>query len=302
MIRKKIVVLLLFLLVSVAVTIPSFAQLTDLARIEYTYFPQTDSDNSFRRARAFVNVPIQIDDDAYIVTGLEYRNVHLKLLDSIPFNKSDNERFQNMVVTIGFTDKLESGWRYAIQGEARLASNFSGDGIVGDDYVFGGSFYFIKDRTGDEEKNQPKKPWRLIIGLNYSTTAGRPFPLPFVNYYREFAPKWTYTAGVPKSNIKYEFVKDMKLQGFVTLDGFFANLQVNEPLAGTNLVAENVSMTTLLSGLGYEWEIIDHVVFYVYGGYTLLNDIRLRDGKGDDVFTLNETNTFYGRSGIKLKI
>ena len=61
-------------------------------------------------------------------------------------------------------------------------------------------------------------------------------------------------------------------------------------------------MTTLLSGLGYEWEFIDHFVFYIYAGHTLINDIRIRDGKGDDVFTLNDVNTFYGRSGVKLKI
>lgn len=280
---------------------PVHAQLTDLARVEYTYFPQKDSDNSFRRFRAFANVPIQINDDAYIVTGFEYRNVHLKLLDSLPFNTSDNERFQNFVVTLGFTDKLESGWRYAIQGEARLASNFAGDGLNRDDYVFGGSFYFIKDRTGKKGEETPEKPWRLVLGLNYSTTAGRPFPLPFINYYREFAPKWSFGLGVPKSNLKYEFVPNMKLQAFVTLDGFFANLQENEPLVSGGL-AENISMTTLLSGLGYEWEFVDHVVFYVYAGHTIINDIRLRDGNGDDVLTLNDTNTFYGRTGIKLKI
>ncbi|RDK84765.1 DUF6268 family outer membrane beta-barrel protein [Marinirhabdus gelatinilytica] len=293
---------LLFLLAMVTITIPTFAQLTDLARVEYTYFPQKDSDNSFRRARAFINIPIQLDDDAYLVTGLEYRNVHLKLQDSLPFSISDNERFQNMVLTIGFTDKLESGWRYALQGEARLASNFSTGDIIRDDLIFGGSFYFIKDRTGENLENPPDKPWRLILGLNYSTTAGRPFPLPFVNYYREFAPKWTYTAGVPKSNIKYEFVKNMKLQGFITLDGFFSNIQENEPVDNTQTIAENVSMTTLLSGLGYEWEFIDHFVFYVYAGHTLINDIRLRDSNGDDVFTINDTNTFYSRGGLKVKI
>jgi len=298
---KKELPLLLFLTM-VTIISTAHAQLTDIARIEYTYFPQSNSDNSFRRARAFINIPIQLDDDAYLVTGLEYRNVNLKLLDNLPFDTSNSERFQNMVVSVGFTDKLENGWRYAIQGEARLASNFSEGNINKDDYVFGGSFYFIKDRTGKDEKNPPEKPWRLVLGVNYSTTAGRPFPLPFVNYYREFAPKWSFGLGVPKSNIKYEFVKDMKLQGFVTLDGFFANLQENVTIGSTQVIGENVSMTTLLSGLGYEWEFIDHFVFYVYGGYTLINDIRLRDGNGDDVYTLNDTNTFYGRTGVKLKI
>ncbi|MDX1461820.1 MAG: DUF6268 family outer membrane beta-barrel protein [Marinirhabdus sp.] len=278
-----------------------FAQLTDLARIEYTYFPQDDSDNSFKRFRAFANVPFQVDDDAYIVSGLEYRNVNVVLGDPLPFNKKDIEHFQNFVLTLGYTDKMESGWRYALQGEARLASNLEAK-MVSDDFIFGGSFYFIKDKTGDNLEDAPKKPWRLVLGLNYSTTAGRPFPLPFVNYYREFAPKWSYGLGVPKSNLKYEFIPKHQLQLFATLDGFFANIQENVAIQGTNLIGENISMTVALAGLGYDWEFVDHFVFYVYGGHTLINDIRLRNSDGDDVFTISDTNNFYARGGVKLKI
>ena len=47
----------------------SYSQLTDLARIEYTYFPQDDSENTFKRFRAFVNYPIQLSEDGYLVIG-----------------------------------------------------------------------------------------------------------------------------------------------------------------------------------------------------------------------------------------
>lgn len=276
------------------------AQLTDIARVEYTYFPQSDSENSFKRFRVFGNVPFQIDDDAYIVAGFEYRNIFLKLQDSFPFQTTNIERYQSFKASLGFTDKLNNGWRYALLGDVRVASNLQRS-LVRDDFIFGGSIYAIRDKTGDDSNS--KKPWRLILGLVYSTTAGRPFPLPFVNYYREFAPKWTYTMGIPKSNIKYEFLPKMRLQGYVTLDGFFANIQNNVAINdGTQNLASNISMRTLLSGIGYEWEFVEHCVFYAYGGYTLLNDIRLEDPNGDNVFTINDTGSFYTRGGIKIKI
>lgn len=297
---NKLTMLLLFL-TTVAMDGISYAQLTDIARIEYTYFPQDKSDNTFSRFRAFFNVPVQLDDDAYLVPGFEYRNVNVKLGEPVPFNKSDKEHFQNFTVTLGFTDKLKSGWRYAFQGEARLASNFEFT-LVPDDLIFGGSIFFIKDRTGKDNENPPKKPWRLVLGITYSTTAGRPFPLPFVNYYREFAPKWSYGLGVPKSNLKYEFIPKHQLQLFATLDGFFANIQENAPIEGTDLIGENISMTVALGGIGYDWEFADHFVFYVYGGHTFINDIRLRDGSGNDVYTIDDRNNFYARSGVKIKI
>lgn len=281
----------------------SYSQVTDLARIEYTYFPQDDSENTFKRFRVFANYPIQLSEDGYLVIGVEYRNVDLDLGDDLPFQKENIQEFSNYAGTIGYTNKMKNDWRYAFQAELRLASNFT-DGIVSEDYIIGGSAYFIKDRTGDEE-NAPEKPWRLVLGLNYSTTAGRPFPLPFINYYREFATDWSFGLGVPKSNVKWEFVPNHELQGFVTLDGFFANIQ--EDLAvtqsnGQQDLGNNISMTTLLSGLGYSWKFIEHFEFYLYFGHTIINNIRIEDDKNNEVYTINDQNNFYGRTGIKLKI
>ncbi|GER59744.1 DUF6268 family outer membrane beta-barrel protein [Patiriisocius marinus] len=295
---------LVFILVSFLFVQNSNAQLTDLARLEYTYFPQDNSDNTFKRLRAFVNYPYEIYEDAYLVVGVEYRNVNLLLRDNLPFDNNNIERFQSFTGSLGFTDKMENNWRWAVQAEIKLASNFD-NSITGDDYIFGGSAYFIKDRTKLTQENMPKKPWRLIMGLNYSTTAGRPFPLPFINYYREFAPKWSHTLGVPKSNVKYKFVPGMAFQAFITLDGFYANIQENTPISlpdNSQLLGENISLTTLLSGLGYEWEFMDHFVFYVYGGHTIINEIRFRDSAGDNVYVINDENNWYGRSGIKVKI
>ena len=199
---------------------------------------------------------------------------------------------------------MKNDWRYAFQGELRIASNFT-DGIISDDYIVGGSVYFIKDKTGISEENPPEKPWRLVLGLNYSTTAGRPFPLPFINYYREFAPKWSYGLGVPKSNVKWEFIPNHELQGFITLDGFFANIQDNVVVTqanGDQDLGNNISMTTLLSGIGYSWEFIDHFEFYLYFGHTIINDIRIEDDSNNEVYTINDQNNFYGRTGVKFKI
>src|SRR5690606_12747520 len=90
------------------------------------------------------------------------------------------------------------------------------------------------------------------------------------------------------------------LQSFITLDGFYANIQddINLPDGG---IGSTISMTTLLSGLGYEYYFTDHLLLYLYAGHTIINDIRLRDDDGDDVLTINDKNSFYGRTGIRFK-
>ncbi|MCX2839361.1 DUF6268 family outer membrane beta-barrel protein [Salinimicrobium sp. MT39] len=275
-------------------------QNTDLARIEYTYFPQSDSDNSFRRFRTFANFPIKLKKEgSYLFPGIEYENINFKYEDKAPVTgREDLDRYQSFTASLGYTFKMQKNWRFAATAGVMLASNFELGEALNDDLLYTGSVFFIKDENGEETL----KPWRLILGLHYSTTSGMPFPLPVVNYYREISPNWSYSAGVPKSNLKYSFNEKHHLQLFATLDGFFANIQNNRVMSTTGQVAENISMTIVLGGIGYEYNFIKHLVYYLYAGHTIMNDIRLRDGDKDDVYEINKTNTFYGRSGIKFKI
>lgn len=292
-----------FLLLGV-VTFPAMAQSTDLARIEYTYFPQSDSDNSFRRFRTFVNFPIKLsDNDAYLIPGIEYRNVHFKYKNDEAFSTNNLDRFQSFTGKIGYTFKMNEVWRFGAETGVKVASNFTTNELVRDDFIYTGSVYFIKIK----EDERYVEPWRLILGLSYSTTTGFPFPLPVINYYKRFDGKWSYGLGIPKTNLKYYFNDKHQVQGFVTLDGFFANIQQNfNPYPQTrpdaNRLAESMSMTIVLSGLGYQYNFTDNISFYAYAGYTVMNDIRLRDKDREDIYTIDDTNTFYARSGLKFSI
>lgn len=292
--RLKTIIAILF----IVFTTTTYSQTSDLFRVEYTYFPQSDSDNTFRRFRTFINVPIKIGEDSYLVPGFEYRNINMKLRDEFSFVTNDKERFQSLNPSLGYTWKMKNDWRYAVKAGIIITSNFN-DKLTSDDYVFEGEAFLIKDKT-DLELTDQTKPWRLILGINYSTISGRPYPLPIINYFRRFHPDWTFTLGAPKSNLKYHFNEKHILQGFITLDGFYANIQEDINLADGG-VGSTVSMTTLLSGLGYEYYFTDHLLLYLYAGHTIINDIRLRDDDGDDVLIINDTNSFYGRTGIRFK-
>jgi hypothetical protein len=279
-----------------------FAQTSDLVRIEYTGIPQVDSKNSINRFRAFVNFPIKLGwDGYYLIPGVEYRNFDLDIKDPVPFEKHDMGQFQMFRASLAIVVKLKNHWNFALRSGAEVASNFEENSIQRNDLNFTGSVYFIKDRSGDDFE----KASRLILGLNYSTNAGRPFPLPIVNYYHEFKPNWSYSVGTPKSNLKYNWNDKNAVQAFVTLDGFFSNIQNNRVVNysdGTTASADNISMTLILGGLGYEHSFTKHIIYYGYAGHTLYNQIRLRDTDRNNLYKLNEKNTFYVRTGIKFKL
>jgi hypothetical protein len=294
--------ILLFLLLTGLGFTQVQAQDADLARVEYTYIPQANSENSVSRFRALVNFPIALSwEGSYLIGGLEYRNLDLDFKDPVPFATNNLDNFQLFRATMAYTFKMKKDWRFVVKAGAEIHSNFENSTFGGDDVRFTGSLFMIKDRSGDEVE----KPSRLIIGLNYSTNAGRPFPIPLLNYYKKFRPNWSYSLGTPKTNLKHFLSKKQALSTFITLDGFFSNIQNDIEITnadGSMGLAGNISMTQVLGGVGYEYFFTKNLLVYFYGGHTFYNEIRLRDSKRNTLYRINDENTFYIRTGLKFKI
>lgn len=273
----------------------SISQTTDLLRLEYLNIPNSNTKNSISRYRFLFQAPLKVSEGNYLVIGGDYRYIDLTL-DNVPFSTDDLNSVQTIEGSIGFLHQVnESDWLYGVKVGVRLASNFDAK-LVSDDYIYLASAYAIRDRT---KEGKAEKPNRLVLGLDYTTTPGRGYPLPILNYYREFAQNWTYTLGVPKTNVRYKFDDKNHVQAFVTLDNFFANIQTNKTVNGK--LAENISSTLVLGGLGYEHYFTKHLLYYGYVAYSISNDYRLRNNDRDDIYIIEDKNTVYFRTGIKFK-
>lgn len=272
------------------------AQLTDLVRFEYSFIPKSDSEDQYTRLRAILNYPIKLKEDSYLVVGAEYNSIILNLEDEYPFDNALLESIKVIDLSLGYTFKANENWRLGMKFSPRIASTLT-EKLTSDDFFLNGGVFAIRDRTKDEDI---KKPYRLVLGLTYNATTGIPYPLPFVSYYRRINKNWSYSAGIPKSNLKYFFNESNMLQAFVGLDGYFANLQ--RPLIVNGQRVENISLSVFIGGLGYEYCFTKHLIGYAYSGYTFRLNNVLRDDNRDEVFKLDDLNAFYLRTGIKFKI
>lgn len=284
--RCKVLCLLFFGVMST-----SFSQTTDLFRLEYSYIPNSN-ENTIQRFRTLAQVPIPLKEN-YLVVGLDYRYLRLDFND-VPFTTEDLGSTQRLEGTLGYVYKYNDDWRFAIRAGVRVASNLNGP-MVSDDWLYLVSAYAIKDKLDDPKS---ANNYRLIVGLIYTTTPGRNYPLPFINYHVEHE-NWSYSLGVPKTNVHYYLSDKHRIQGFATLDNFFANIQQNKVIDGK--VAENISMTNVLVGLGYEYYFTDHLLYYGYVAHSVLNDYRLRNNEREDIYVIEDKNSLYFRTGIRFK-
>lgn len=284
-----------FAIVAICCMHSAKAQLSDLVRLEYSFIPSSKSDDEYTRLRGILNVPIKIQENDYLVVGGEYNRIILNLEEDYPFNTDAINQLHIIDLSLGYTFKCKNDWRLGLNINPRIASTLT-QSITSDDLFLNGGVFAIRDRT----KADIKRPYRLVLGLTYNTTAGLPIPLPFVSYFRQINNNWSFNLGVPKSNLKYAFDRHSFLQGFASLDGYFANIQ--QPMTVDGREVNNISLSVAVGGLGYEYCFTKHIVAYTYIGYTFRLNNVLRNENRDEVFKLNELNAFYLRTGLKFRI
>lgn len=286
------------------------AQTTDLARVEFLHLPFSKSGNSLSRYRVLAQLPLRMHKEKknFFIFGMEYRYLNIEISDTEDRFTLKNDRInslQEIDAYFAYTWQHNDSWRFGAKAGPKIQSDFDGK-LEKDDLLFEVGIYAIKDKRKNLAEGE--KPSRFIFGLTFSNTPGRWFPLPILNYYKEFHPSWTYTLGLPKTNLRHYLNRTRKdaLQAFVTLDNDFANIHKDFIPLSTNQnsegkVAENIQVTMGIAGLGYEHFFTEHLLFYVYAAHSVYSNFRFEDGDGNKVYQINNENSPYLRTGVKFK-
>jgi len=295
MIKYTIKYLTAFLFFSTLAT----AQLSDLARVDFTYITKGNSNVSYNRVRALFNYPIKLKKErTYLFLGLDYSHIDFKMEKNFSFDKNELDDFQILDLNIGFITSLKNDWRIGLRITPGFSSNLTANDLQLDDIVFSGDLVFIKDKTKDENVS---KPYRLILGVSYSENRGYNFPLPYISYYRKFHPNWSYNLGVPKTNFQYHLSEKNRFKLYAELDGFSSNLQKGILVDGTN-VSKSINMSLILGGLEYEYHFTKNILLYARSSYIISNTVHLRDKNRNNIIALDDANSYYFRTGFRLKI
>ncbi|NNC70525.1 MAG: hypothetical protein HKN90_06870 [Flavobacteriaceae bacterium] len=180
-------------------------------------------------------------------------------------------------------------WRFTAQLAPTISSNLESK-VKFDEMMWSGGVLFIRTRE------EPKKS-RLTLGLFYSQQAGIPAPIPFATYFKQVTDNLNYTIGVPISKMKYFFNKRTSLEGFITFDGYYANL--SNSLRVDTKSADHMSLSAVITGLGFDKYLGKRLNFFIKGGYTLRSKLRLMENTRDEVFEFNMKKTITFRAGLK---
>ncbi|MBU2947159.1 DUF6268 family outer membrane beta-barrel protein [Zobellia uliginosa] len=274
------------------------AQLSDLAKIDYTRLPKGGSEVGYDRLRGAFNYPIRLGEGNYFLVGMDYSKIDLSFDSSVDnFDIEAVEDFQLLDINFGYTFKMKGDWRFGARFSIGYSSNLVRKLSV-EDAVFAGDVVFINDKRKDSKVS---KPYRLIIGVSYAENRGIPFPLPFISYYRKFHPKWSYKLGIPTANLQYHISAKSRLKWVAELDGFTANIQ-GGLLVNENEIADKANMSIIISGLRYEYKFTKHLELFGNVSRIMSSNAKLKDSNHNTINSVKKNNIYYLRTGIRLKI
>lgn len=277
------------------VALEAGAQSTDLFRVEYLNIPENDTGIKTQRYKLLFNLPIKLNARKdYLVTGLEYNRFDMGYSRDFSFDKRELNRFHVVDLNLGLITKWNENWNLVTILTPRMASNFV-HGAVRGDFFMNATAAFWKERPDAD------RPMRLILGLTYNSTTGLPVPLPLISYYLRFQPDWSFSLGVPRTDLKYHLGKGHILEMALFLDGYFFNVQNDIPMADGQL-ASRMSLTSLVGTLGYQYSISKYLTLFVMAGNSMVQEGKLRNAERADVFLLNDESNFYIRTGFKIGI
>ncbi|MBT8321022.1 MAG: hypothetical protein KJO90_05065 [Eudoraea sp.] len=272
----------------------TWGQSTDLLRLEYTNVPNEDSGVNTSRYRFLLNMPFKLKGGQYLILGSEYNYIDFDTTKEFPFDDSELEHLHVIDFNLGYIFNWNKDWRFVGIITPRLASNLVTD-LVGRDFLLNLTATFWKEVTDVE------KPFRLVLGLTYNSTTGLPVPLPLINYHKRFHPNWSFTLGIPRSDFRYHISNRNTMLMALFLDGYFVNAQ-NDIILPDNDLGSAISLSALVSAVGYQYNVSKMVSFYGFAGYTLFQNGLLRDDKRNNVFNLNNDGSLYFKAGFKVSI
>ena len=261
----------------------------DLAGFDYINLKQGDQSDGvdFERYNFRMTLPKRLKNGGgMLLNKLEYARTNISYAID-PNLDGDVSNFHSLSYTFGFMRSFKKDWKLITMFSPSISSNFAST-IQWDDIRLFGMVMFSKSL---------KSEMKLNFGVMYSSTIGRPFPLPMFNMMWKPSPKWTLMLGFPRIDVRYQLTRNT----WIGTDFFMAgdNYTLGEDLAKDDNAIDNISVMNMGGGLKLTQKLSKFIKLNLSSGYTFYRKFEFLDGN-DRVMSYDLDNNLYLKAGISI--
>lgn len=300
MIRKKIVIVALFLICKI------YGQVTgdvfvlnedrDLFYLHYTPEIQDNSSYDYQRISTKLGIaPITFNKLAiYNTIGMDYHSITYKD-NKLPFLR-DKEKYYNVNYSLLAQYRISRNWSVNALFMPHVVANFN-EKMTTDDLNINGILFAEKRFSSKRSNNY----YVLTFGVGYLTLSGKTTINPVVNFMGNINNKITFVIGLPNTYVKYNFNKKHALKVLGDLNDF--TVSVNKPLLENQprlKIVDRSVFTTVSVGLEYNYWLTKNIGLMVRGSHSVYEKYGFEDVDENEIYEYNTSLRTYLSVGIKI--
>lgn len=301
MIRKKIVIVALFLICKIygQVTGDVFVLNEDRDMFYLHYTPEIQDNSLYdyqRMSTKFGIPPIVFNKVAlYNTIGMDYHSIAYKG-NKLAFLR-DKEKYYNINYSLLAQYRISRNWSVNALFMPHVVASFN-DKMTTDDLNVNGILFAEKRFRRKGSNNY----YVLTFGVGYLTLSGETTVNPVVNFMGNINNKITFAVGLPNTYVKYNFNKKHAIKILGDLNDFTAN--INRPLVQNQpnaTIVDRSIFTTVSAGIEYNYWVSKNIGLMVRGTHSVYEKYGFEDANENEVYKYDTKLQGYLSVGIKIK-
>ncbi|WBX77623.1 DUF6268 family outer membrane beta-barrel protein [Tenacibaculum ovolyticum] len=301
MIRKKIVIVALFLICKIygQVTGDVFVLNEDRDMFYLHYTPEIQDNSLYdyqRMSTKFGIPPIVFNKVAlYNTIGMDYHSIAYKG-NKLPFLR-DKEKYYNINYSLLAQYRISRNWSVNALFMPHVVASFN-DKMTTDDLNVNGILFAEKRFRRKGSNNY----YVLTFGVGYLTLSGETTVNPVVNFMGNINNKITFAVGLPNTYVKYNFNKKHAIKILGDLNDFTAN--INRPLVQNQpnaTIVDRSIFTTVSAGIEYNYWVSKNIGLMIRGTHSVYEKYGFEDANENEVYKYDTKLRGYLSVGIKIK-
>ncbi len=215
---------------------------------------------------------------------------------SLDFNIESYEKIHNVKTRMFFKYFISSTWSANLLFAPSLSSNLKGS-LSNEDFILN-SMVTLSKKWQNE-----KKMSLLNFGVGYGTSFGKPQFIPVVSFQKEIDANWSYSLGVPRTKINYQFYSRHTISGTASFNGLFGNassvvdFQNSQTLTDTKL-----QYNSLDTSLDYVYRIQPNWTTVIKIGYSPWNQLKILDDENNEIYDFETNGSIFVSMGLKFNL
>lgn len=261
----------------------------DLVGVDYSTIGKGSASRGvgFEKYSVRVTLPKRIKSSGdMLLNKIEYSKTNIDYTVD-PSLGGDVSNFHSITYSLGYIHKLNNDWTLISMLNPSVSSNFSSS-INWDDIRLFGMLMFSK---------KVKSNKKLDFGIAYSTTLGRPFPMPMFNLMWKPNQKWIFNFGFPRMAAQYQLTKSTTLGTDLFMAG--DNLTLGDDLYRGEQKVDNIQIMNMGGGIEVTQKLSKFLMLKLSSGYTFYRQFEFLNGN-DTVKEYDLDNNLYIKAGISI--